>query len=129
MKPAGERKVMTHAEWKAEGQRRFGPNVTAWRFVCPVCKHEQSVADCEVVGVPTNAIGFSCIGRWLPREQTRDAFGSGGTVKAPCNYAGGGLFRLNPVDVVMPDGKTLQVFAFAEVPAEPPQTISIEVVE
>lgn len=96
---------MTHAEWLAEAERRFGADQEGWRFVCPVCKHVTSVADWREAGATEGAIAFSCVGRWLPRA--RKAFEGQGP--GPCNYAGGGLFPLNPVDV---DGLT--VFAFAE---------------
>lgn len=36
---------MTHKDWMDEGARRFGPDVTQWRFICPVCHHEASVQD------------------------------------------------------------------------------------
>jgi hypothetical protein len=32
----------------------------------------------------------------------------------PCLYAGGGLFKLNPIHVFMPDGVVREAFAFAE---------------
>jgi hypothetical protein len=99
-----EKRTMTHAEWTAEARRRFGDNSNKWRFVCPVCKHEASVEDWRNADAPDPAIAFSCIGRWLGKS--RDAFQSTG--KGPCNYAGGGLFKLNPVVV---DG--FPVFDFA----------------
>lgn len=96
---------MTRDEWEAEGQRRFGPDHMAWRFVCPVCKYEQSAQDYKDAGAPSNAIAFSCVGRWMPKA--KQAFEDNDT--GPCNYAGGGLFRLNPLDV---DGS--KVFDFAD---------------
>lgn len=101
---------MTAAEWQAEAVRRFGKDASAWRFVCPVCKHVASVADWEAAGAPEGAIAFACVGRW--RQGARDAFGGKGP--GPCNYTGGGLFGLNPVTVV--DGNSEhRMFAFAEV--------------
>jgi hypothetical protein len=32
----------------------------------------------------------------------------------PCGYAGGGLIKLNPVVIVFPDGRKINVFEFAE---------------
>lgn len=101
---------LTHAEWTAEGRQRFGKTMD-WRFVCPVCRHAASAADYRAAGAPWGAIGFSCVGRWC--EGSRDAFTGSGP--GPCNYAGGGLFGLNPVVVVYEDGKEHRVFEFAEV--------------
>jgi hypothetical protein len=102
--------VMTHDEWKAEGERRFGADMSRWEFVCPVCGHHQTVQACRDAKVPDSCIGFSCIGRWLPKS--REAFGGKGD--GPCNYAGGGLFKLNPIAVSFPDGTEARAFAFAE---------------
>lgn len=103
---------MTLQEWEDEGTRLFGPDKMAWRFKCPCCGHVATPADWEKAGAKENAVAFSCVGRWQGAK--REAFGEG---EGPCNYAGGGLFRLNPVIVTAPDGKTQSVFAFAE-PAE-----------
>lgn len=100
---------MTVEEWEAEGRRRFGPDKWKWRFVCPVCGHVATPEDWRRVGAEEGAVAFSCIGRWLPKS--REALPPGGIKRpaSPCNYAGGGLFRLNPVLV---DG--VQLFAFAD---------------
>jgi len=100
--------TLTHEQWKAEAQRRFGVDHLDWRFVCPACGHVSSVRDWRDAGAPVNAAASSCVGRWLPSQ--REAFGEG---PGPCNYAGDGLFKLNPVTVEH-DGKTFQMFAFAE---------------
>lgn len=100
---------MTHAEWKAEAIRRFGTDPMKWKFVCPVCGHVASVQDWEDVKAFESA-GFSCVGRYLPKA--RQAFEEKGP--GPCNYAGGGLFRLNPTEVTTEDGKISHVFAFAD---------------
>lgn len=100
--------TMTADEWRAEGKRRFGDDALKWRFVCPSCTHVASAEDYRKAGAPSTAVGFSCIGRWL--ETQVEAFdGAGG----PCNYAGGGLIRINPV--LVRDGENEhQLFAFAE---------------
>lgn len=111
--------TMTEAEWRADGLRRFGPNLLDWQFVCPSCGHVQTAREYQAAGAPESAIGFSCVGRWMPRAQTRDAFASPAEKKrlpdGPCDYAGGGLFRLNPV-LVAQDGvaEPIQMFAFAD---------------
>lgn len=98
---------MTKSEWEAEGRRRFGDDVMGWRFVCPSCGHVASVQDWKDAGAAQGEVAFSCVGRHLP-----DA-GHLGTARPPCNYAGGGLFRLNPVTIIEDDGGEHRVFAFA----------------
>lgn len=100
---------MTRDEWQAEGERRFGPDLITWRFVCPVCGHVATPRDWQEAGAPQTAVAFSCVGRWSLRN--RPALGGSGP--GPCDYAGGGLFRLNPVEV---EGAG-KFFAFAEVAA------------
>ena len=105
-----DRTSMTHEEWLSEAAKRFGSDPLKWRFVCPVCGYVASVADWKAVGARVGEVAFSCIGRH--RENARDAFAGKGA--GPCNYAGGGLFRLNPVNVVMDDGRVVETFAFAD---------------
>jgi len=93
--PVNTRKKMTIEEWNAEGERRFGSDKMKWKFVCPVCHHVQTAEDYKAAGAPETAIAFSCVGRWI--EGAKAAFEGKGT--GPCTYAGGGLFRLNPVSV------------------------------
>lgn len=104
---------MTRAEWLAGGTRRFGEDVALWRFVCPSCGHVASVKDYQDAGAPQGAVGFSCIGRYLPEPVggTKGCFDKSG---GPCCYAGGGLFRLNPVHVTDEQGEIHQMFAFGE---------------
>ncbi len=104
---------MTKTEWEAEGRKRFGDDVLDWKFVCPSCGYVASVRDWVDAAPDTIAVGgmiaFSCVGRLLNSPQ--EAFSKGG----PCNYAGGGLIRLNPVEVD-DNGTIHHVFDFA--PAE-----------
>ena len=103
-----DKKRMTKTEWESEGERRFGKDRNNWRFVCPSCGHIATVKDYEDAGAPEGTIAFSCIGRFL--SKCNDAFQKG---KSPCNYAGGGLFRINPVIVV--DGNDeYNLFDFAD---------------
>ncbi len=103
----------TREEWEAKGIALFGTDRRAWRFACPCCKHEATVADWMAAGAPEGAVAFSCVGRWAGSQ--REAFGSG---PGPCNYAGGGLFGLNPVRVcgVGSSGCDSYVFQFAPLP-------------
>lgn len=101
---------MTHDEWTAEAVRRFGDDYMRWRFVCPSCGHVASVQDWKDAGAPESAVAFSCVGRWAGGDPEKTFMKQGG----PCNYAGGGLIRLNPVVVESEGGKVTRVFAFAE---------------
>jgi len=107
----------TLAEWRAKGAALFGDNFMKWKFVCPVCGHVASVQDWKDAGAPVTSAAFSCVGRWAgPHPEVhKGTFGPNGIPgKGPCNYAGGGLFGLNPVLVIDPDGVELRAFAFAE---------------
>lgn len=104
--------TMTLKEWRAMAVHLFGPDEMSWRFRCPCCSHECSVRDYKDAGAPISSVGFSCIGRWL--ETRRQAFDLG---PGPCNYAGGGLFQLNPVNV---EGERT-VFEFGA-PVDPKET-------
>lgn len=95
---------MTKEEWIKQGTEIFGADQMTWKFVCPVCGYVQSVADYKEAGAPFSAVAFSCIGRYL--KTSRDAFSKEGD--GPCNYAGGGLLKLNPVEV---DGERYFDFA------------------
>lgn len=99
------RRTMSEAEWNAEGVRLFGEDRMTWRFVCPSCGHVASVADWKSVGASEGEAAFSCVGRHIAGAS--DMFG-----EPPCNYAGGGLFGLNPVTVTREGNRSSDVFAF-----------------
>lgn len=113
---------LTHADWIREATTLFGSNPKKWRFVCPVCKHVASTQD-WLDAKAQDAVAFSCIGRWRPNAP--DAFpltrkkGAPKTIQGhgPCNYAGGGLFKLNPVEVLFPDGSKSCCFEFDRGPS------------
>ncbi len=112
------KKRMTQDEWGAEMRKRFGEDPMQWKFICPVCARVQSIQEFKDSGAPETAVGFSCIGRWLEGKQYQE---KGDDNTNGCNYAGGGLFRLNPLVVVSPDGEQ-EVFDFApEVPDATPE--------
>lgn len=112
---------MTYEQWRARGAELFGPDMMQWRFVCPCCGHVASVQDYKDAGAKEGNVGFSCIGRWLPKA--RDAFAKGA---GPCNYAGGGLFRLNPIHVTGPLDSEAWVMAFDETAAPATRATSAE---
>jgi len=95
---------MTRDEFQSEAVRRFGLDPMQWAFVCPACGHVATVQEWKDAGASEGEVAFSCIGRHI--EGSRKAFGGNGP--GPCDYAGGGLFRLNPMDV---QGRA--TFAFA----------------
>ena len=99
---------ITEEEWIAEGKKLFGDDKMAWKVKCPSCGHVQSVKDYKDAGASSGMIAFSCIGRVLNTDKT-----IGDKTGGPCNYAGGGLFRLNPVHVKSDDGEVHEMFEFA----------------
>jgi hypothetical protein len=109
---------LTNEKWIAEAKQRFGDNSLAWRFVCPSCGHVASVQDWKEAGAPNGAVAFSCIGRYVGdgKAAADNAFKHKG---GPCNYTGGGLFRLNPVVVLFDDGEKMEAFEFADAVGAP----------
>lgn len=105
---------VTEEEWNAEGERRFGADRMLWRFICPSCGHVAAVKDWKAAGAPESAAAFSCVGRWTGAGGEKAFFLKGG----PCNYAGGGLFKLNPVTVGDSDFRIFE-FASDPLPAHP----------
>jgi hypothetical protein len=106
------RKTMTQEEWEAQGRALFGSDKQKWRFTCPSCGHVASVEEWKVAGAPHGTAAFSCIGRFTGANGDGAFKGKGG----PCNYAGGGLFKLNPIRVITKEGTEHDIFAFAEPP-------------
>lgn len=102
---------ISEADWKAAGVERYGADTSKWRFRCPACDHVAAVSDWKAAGAPEGAVAFSCVGRY--RGAPGQAFEK--QKRQPCNYAGGGLFRLNPVQVQSSAG-VHQVFDFADRP-------------
>lgn len=96
------------ADWRQHASTLFGTDQKNWRFICPSCHHIATVQEWQEAG-GGDAAGFSCIGRWTNAGSDKAFKKSGG----PCNYAGGGLFKLNPVEVKMQEGQTELVFQFA----------------
>ncbi len=108
---------MTHEEWLNKAKRLYGDNSGEWKFICPICKTPQTAQDFVKAGATkeqaSTSIANECIGRWLPNKQK--AIGEKKVIKGqPCNYAGYGLFKLNPVEVIMDDGRKITAFDFAD---------------
>lgn len=109
------------ARWHEMARELFGNDARHWRFVCPVCNTIQTAQDFIDAGCPEDeakmSIAVECVGRWLPKEKSQKAFGENrdGFFKGkPCDFAGYGLFKLNPIPVLFEDGKIMNAFAFAE---------------
>jgi hypothetical protein len=106
----GEIRHYTEDQWRAEGERRFGPDMMKWRFVCPIC---ENIASCEDFrpyadkGATPNSATCECIGRYTGAKDSFD------NKTKPCNYAGYGLFRLSPIRIDRADVET-HCFAFAD---------------
>lgn len=96
---------LTEVEWREEAIARFGPDSMNWRFVCPSCGYVAPVSEWRDVGAREGEVAFSCVGRH--KSGAKPIFSKPG----PCNYAGGGLFQLNPVTVITESG-AIQVFEF-----------------
>ena len=102
-------KRMTPDEWRAQGEELFGPKMLEWRFKCPICGHVQSAQDFHKYkdqGANPSSAYQECLGRYLPKGESRQALGAGGKVEQPCDYAAYGLFNLCPVLVVDEDHET-----------------------
>jgi hypothetical protein len=89
---------VSYDEFLSAARERFGNDTKRWAFVCPNCGDRATVQDFIGVG-KHGAAGQECIGRSIP--------GRG------CNWAAYGLIP-GPVEVVMPDGRTVRSFALAE---------------
>ena len=104
-----ESRTLTYREWIDERARRFCRNHLKWRFICPSCGHVAKVEDWKLSGESEGEVAFSCVGRHI--KGSAEMFDG---KKGPCNYAGGPLFKLNPVTVVFESGNRATYFEFAD---------------
>lgn len=104
--------TMTEEEFVAKGRQLFGDDKMQWRFECPSCGHVATPQDWKNAGAPDNSVAFSCVGRWLEGTDDTHTFRKSG---GPCLYAGGGLFRINPLTITRDGREIFHSFAFAEV--------------
>jgi hypothetical protein len=112
---------ISHEDWQKEGAKRYGDQAKAWKFRCPSCGSVMTPEMYfDLVGSNKESasamIAFSCVGRLMENPTT--IFQKG---KGFCNYAGGGLFGLNPILVKFPDGKEGRFFDFADDPLVKPE--------
>ncbi|MET8864637.1 VVA0879 family protein [Nonomuraea sp. NPDC004580] len=106
--------VMTNADWRAEGTRRFGDDIQQWQFECASCGNIATPADFKTLGADGRRAPFDCIGRVLKEiEPERKIDGN----SQPCNWTTGGLFRLSSLwEVEAKNGQPSLVFPFADAP-------------
>lgn len=117
-----EKRRLTLEEWQAEGRRRFGPDPTRWRFVCPSCGQEQDAWDWKANGCPPRAIdanlAFNCVGTQIRRVcPTADVVDFAEPTRGfGCVYVGAGLWRISPVVLAVegPDPFERELFEFAQ---------------
>lgn len=96
--------TMTEAEWRALGEKLFGPNLDRWRFKCPTCGHVMSVEKARAMPADEKAklrggwsIEQECVGRYVN--------GTG------CDWCAYGLFS-GPFFVERDGGGRTPVFGF-----------------
>ncbi len=94
-------------EWNNLGIELFKTqDKTKWKFKCPSCG--VSIVGQEWIDAKAEGqYAFSCIGR---STKPKGEFLK--NKKQPCNYAGGGLFKLNPIEITYKDGDVAQAFSF-----------------
>jgi len=111
-------------DWLAEGKARFGDDPRMWPFVCPNCKHVQTMndfAELKRLGIFDGDIQdayFYCIGRIDTRIPEKDIGRIDGVDKSPCDYTLGGLFRFAKTIVIDGDGEEHLVFEFGSIEHE-----------
>ena len=54
----------TLEQWRKEGKKKFGEDISNWKFVCPACKKISSVGDFEKLGAEVDDAYQNCIGRF-----------------------------------------------------------------
>jgi hypothetical protein len=110
---------LTLKEWLAAGKERYGDDMKQWKFRCPSCGYVQCPEDFRQFkeqGATPDDARFNCIGRYV--ANSKKAFGNKAFKKGegPCDYTGGGLFRLGPLTVKPEGGPGMSSFDFADRP-------------
>ncbi len=104
----------TLKEWQDEGKRRFGESFEDWRFVCPACGRINIGREYKAFGADPNDIYRTCIGRH--NGNMRPASAGAKNDGQGCDWAAFGLLGTlgKGNTVITEDGKSSEVFAFAE---------------
>lgn len=107
------KRKLTYEEWIEEAKSLFGHPIDV-AFKCPLCGHTATTREYLKVGTPMNRVGRECIGRWTNCRPGKDPPPTMGVVAngGPCDYTGFGRLKLNPVTVIFPSGKKIDVFEF-----------------
>lgn len=102
--------IISIAEWREEGVRRFGDDPRNWKFRCPACGHVSSVADFMELGKTAELAYQECIGRLTGKGSPKSGDSSG------CNWAAYGLFGTlgKGRTIVTEKGREIEVFDFAD---------------
>lgn len=99
-------------DWRADGEKRFGPDVKKWRFKCPMCGHVAAVQDFADAGAkdPANSAYEECLGRYTGKGSPKEGDSSG------CNWAAYGLFGITKGGAYVFTGpeQGAHIFEFAE---------------
>lgn len=99
-------------EWLADGEKLFGKNKLAWKFVCPACGHVASIGDFKELDADGNDAYQKCIGRINGKGTSNQTDNGDG-----CNWAAYGLFGTagKGRTVISENGKEVDVFDFAKI--------------
>jgi len=100
------------SDWENRARSFYGADQMAWKFRCPACGHVQTVEDFRRYkdrGATPDGAYKNCIGRFMD-----DSEGTLMNKKSPCDYAIYGLLQLGGYNVILPDGKTVRTFPFAD---------------
>jgi len=96
----------TRREWLAEGRRRFGNNISDWKFKCPQCGRINLVREFERYNIGGRTALNHCIDYFFHHEG--------------CNWKANGVFSPNGQLQIMTreNGREIEVFEFADVEVE-----------
>lgn len=112
-------------DWLAEAKRLFGENPLSWKFRCPVCGNEQTLADFKNIGADPEGAYQECIGRKMRYPAKNLATTPGGNGQnSPCDFAAYGLLSFGCLSVLTDTGKVVKVFPFASSDARTPAAIA-----
>ncbi|MGP3917643.1 VVA0879 family protein [Nonomuraea sp. 10N515B] len=118
---------LTHAEFLAEAEKRFGKDPLKWAFACPNCSDTATGLDFTVALTShprTDAhgrevryweiLGQECIGRTLGALSGDPTTDQGrGRAERGCDWAAYGLIR-GPWEIVLPEGQSIWCFPLAD---------------
>jgi hypothetical protein len=120
-------RIFTTEELRAEGHRRFGPDVKDFAFECPRCRDVATVQDFIDAGYP-QAAGQECLGRSLGALQGSAKPDRRGLVRgnAPrgCDWCAYGVFP-GPWTIRMDNGKTVFSFPMAAGHPAPEEPLAV----